>query len=358
MKVMVWCAARGGMRSVVEAYQRDGFLERENVRLIASYCDGSFLKRQTVLLRALVAFVACLLRHRVELVHCHAAMRGSFWRKGLFASIARLFGIPVILHLHGSEMKPFYVSQRPFVQRLIRSRLEQASLVVVLSQSWKDFVQSIAPGARVTIVPNYVTVPEPIERSSRVGREILFLGLVGQRKGVYDLIESFLPLRDAHPEARLVIGGNGETEKAAALIRDRGLDAEVVLAGWIDGPAKTELLHRCGIYVLPSHNEGLPMSVLEAMAVGLPVVTTRAGGIPELVTDGVDGILIDAGDRTALTRALTRLVEDESLRERLGEAGRRRVEQTYSDRVVLPLLHQIYAEIGRSDLGTTVRVRT
>lgn len=347
MKVMIWSASRGGMRSVVEGYVADGFIAKENVRLIHSYADAGFVARQWIALRALAELFLVLATNRVELVHVHAAMRGSFWRKGLFSSLARLFGVPVVLHLHGSEMKPFYAAQRPAVQRLIRRHLEKADRVIVLSESWRDFVSGIAPAARIAVVPNYVALPPLPDPAGRSPRDILFLGLIGPRKGTFDLIEAFATLAADRPDARLTIGGNGQIDEAAELIGARGLEGRAVLAGWVDGPRKAELLARSSIYTLPSFNEGLPMSVLEAMAAGLAVVTTRVGGIPELIEDGIDGLLIDAGDRAALAAALARLLDEPDLRERLARAARARIEAKYNSAAVLPLLHRIYAEVAR-----------
>ena len=344
---MIWNAARGGMRSVVEAYDRDGFLAQENVTLIAAYADGGFVARQVVLLKGLARFLAAAARRQADLVHIHAAMRGSFWRKGLFASIARAFGIPVLLHLHGSEMKLFYGSLPGWAQRLAPRHLERATAVLVLSQSWRDFILTIAPRATVIVVPNYVAVPPLPDPAARVPGEVLFLGLVGDRKGVFDLVPAFARVVSAHPGARLVIGGNGEIARAQAAIDAAGLNAAVQLAGWIEGADKEALLARASVYVLPSHNEGLPMSVLEAMARGVPVVTTRVGGIPELVTDGVDGVLIDAGDRQALADGIGALLADDDYRARVAAAGRARIETHYSDRAVLPLLRRIYADARR-----------
>lgn len=347
MRVMIASASRGGMRSVVEAYERDGFLNAQNVRVIHAYAEGRFAARQILLLRALAAFILCLLTNRVELVHCHAAMWGSFWRKGLFASIARLFKIPVVLHLHGSEMKLFWAAQAPWVRHLIRRHLEKASRVVVLSESWKAFIETIAPGARITVVPNYVRIPPPADPAGRSAGMVLFLGLVGPRKGAFDLIRAFAAIRNDHPQARLVLGGNGQLAEAAVLAADLRIEDSVVLAGWVDGDAKAALLRTAPIYVLPSYNEGLPISILEAMAAGATVVTTRVGGIPELVTDGIDGTLLEPGDLGGLATALTTLLGDAGLRTRLADAGRRRVENHYSPNAVLPLLHRIYAEVRR-----------
>jgi len=314
------------------------------VTLVAAYVDGGFVRRQFAFLIGLGRFLFLLTTRRIGLVHIHAAMRGSFWRKGLFASIARLFGKPVILHLHGSEMKPFYAGLPRWAQALARRNLEKASYVIALSESWRSFIGEIAPAARVRVLPNYVNIPPLPDGAGRRAGDILFLGLVGDRKGVFDLLPAFASVHEAHPDARLTIGGNGEVERAARMIAELGLGSAASLPGWIDGEAKKALLERASIYILPSHNEGLPVSVLEAMSYGLAVITTRVGGIPELIRDGVDGLLVDAGDERAIGSALDRLLSDDALRERLMTAGRARVEQCYSDKVVLPMLDAIYRD--------------
>ena len=344
MNVMIWNAARGGMRSVVEAYRRDGFVADQNIHLIAAYGDGGFLARQWLLLKGLAEFTGLLLRRKVSLVHIHAAMRGSFWRKGLFASLARLGGVPVILHLHGSEMQPFYQSQTAWVQALIRRHLERATRVIVLSQSWERFVHSIAPPARIVIVPNHVALPPPVAPQDRQQNTILFLGLVGDRKGVFDLLPAFAQVLEKHPQSRLVIGGNGEVKRAQSVVLTLGIAHAVDLAGWIGPDDKARLLARAGIYTLPSHNEGLPVSVLEAMAYGLPVVTSHAGGLPELIRDGENGLLIEAGDKDAIAAALICLLDDAALRADLGAKARTEITTHYSDLVILPRLRAIYEE--------------
>lgn len=343
---MIWNAGRGGMRSVVEGYISDGFIDRENIYLINSYGDGGFLTRQIILLRALAVFSWCLIRHRIGLVHCHAAMRGSFWRKGLFASLARLRGVPVVLHLHGSEMKLFYRSQCPIVQKLIRRHLRKATRVIALSEGWKEFVESIAPGVRVVVLPNYVKVSDSVNAENRSAQTILFLGIVGPRKGTFDLIRAFHRIHESHPGAQLIVAGNGQIAEAEELVAHLKLNGRVIIAGWAGDEARAKLLEKASIFALPSYNEGLPMSVLEAMAAGLAVVTTRVGGIPELITDSVDGMLLEPGNPQKLADAIATLLDDAELCARIGNAGQKRVLDHYSRRIVLPALHNIYATVS------------
>lgn len=343
--VMLCSAGPGGMRSVVESYRRDGLFDKWDVRWLHTHVDGNLAQRLRVMLLALGQFVAWAFSKQVTLVHAHVAMRGSFWRKSLFASLARLFHIPVIFHLHGSETKVFYAQQGRLGKRLITRQFEKASMVILLSESWREFVLKIAPRARVAVVPNYVRLPVLTTRPSKRRVRILFLGVLGHRKGIYDLLEAMPRVLAANPDVELMVGGNGEIDVVRSKVSAARLEQNVSVLGWVSGDQKEELLRGADILVLPSYNEGFPMSLLEAMSYGLPVIASRAGGIPELVRDGVDGILVDAGDVGAIGAAVLRLAIDPAERARMGDAARRRVESHFSDRQLLPEIDRLYERV-------------
>jgi len=350
--VMICTATRGGMLSVVERYLADGIFFRWNVILLNSTIEGRFPLRLFTGAKALLRLIGLLLRRQVGLVHCHAAMRRSFWRKSLFGFASRLAGVPVVFHLHGSEMKTFVEEQPALLQHFIGWILAKQSVVVVLSNSWLSYVKSISPKANVEILPNYVEVPE-LRNNADGGKDgdvaLLFLGLVGIRKGIYDLLPAFKNALTQVPALRLIIGGNGEVERARALAVELGIENHVVFVGWVSGAVKVDLLRRAQIYVLPSYNEGLPVSLLEAMSWQVPVISTRVGGIPELVREGVDGLLIDAGDRAALSSAIIELAQNAELREKMGIAARDQVERNFSKNVILPRLEGIYRSLIYAD---------
>lgn len=152
----------------------------------------------------------------------------------------------------------------------------------------------------------------------------LFLGRLGKRKGCYDLIEAIAMLPPRQRERlRVVLAGDGDVEGVAASAARAGISHLVDFPGWIDPQARAGLLAGADMVLLPSHEEGLPMAVLEGMAAGRLVITTPVGGIPEVVTDGRNGLLVEPGAVSALSEALGRAIDDAELRHRLGEAAAR-----------------------------------
>jgi glycosyltransferase involved in cell wall biosynthesis len=256
-------------------------------------------------------------------------------------------GKPIIFHLHGSEFQLF-AEQRcgPLGRSLIRFALCKSARVIALSPQWKTWLENFAPGCRVRVIPNLVVMP-PVPRSRpREAYTLLFLGCLGERKGIYSLLEAIALLHPRFPRLRLLAGGDGELERVAARAKALGIANAVEILGWVTGEQKDKLLSAATVYVLPSHNEGLPMGVLEAMSWGLPVVTTPVGGIPEAVTHGVEGFLVQPGDVPKLAEAISKLLVDPERRERMGIAARERVEKQFAAEVIIPQLEALYRELG------------
>jgi glycosyltransferase involved in cell wall biosynthesis len=362
---MLCTAAPGGMAEVVASLRRSGLFERFPTRVLVTHRRTHLAGRLAIALGALARLAWLLATRRVALVHAHVAMRGSFWRKALFLGLARAFGVPTVVHLHGSTFVEFYEHEcGPLRQRLVRRTLEGAAAVIALSESWRAYLARIVPAARVVVIPNMVdaaAVQAGIERSGarRSASGILFLGEIGKRKGAYDLVCVLAQVAAAHPEVRLVAGGSGELEEVRRLARELGVERHLELPGWVSGEAKARLLAEAAIYVLPSYNENLPVSILEAMAAGLPVVSTRVGGIPDAVRHGTEGLLVMPGAKEELAESLLRLLADSGLARRMGESGRRRVAAEFSPAAVLGALERLYgATCAPSTIPTAGRPGT
>lgn len=345
--LMLCTAARGGMRTVVESYRDDGLFDRWNVKLIFTHDEGGWIKKLYMFTKALFIYSYYIFFTRVALVHNHSAMRGSFWRKNVFSAIARLRSVPVILHLHGSEMESFYSNSSDRSKRMISNILSNVSSVMVLSNSWSAFIEKIAPKAQVDIIYNYVKVPDRHTESMHDGVvKILFLGLLGKRKGIYDLVEVANRLKNKGLSFEFWIGGNGEFEKVNSLVEENKLTDCIKMLGWIDKQTKEQYLEKTDIYILPSYNEGLPMSVLEAMSWQIPVISTSVGGIPELIRDREDGFIVEPGNLDQIESALEELIASESLRLTMGKSAKSRIESGFSKEVIHPKIDALYKKVG------------
>jgi len=256
--------------------------------------------------------------------------------------------VPTILHLHGGEFPIFYEREcGSLSKKFVRYVFDKVSRIVVLSSTWKTWVQGISANPHVEVIYNPVLMPDKTQIwETRRHGTVLFMGQIQKQKGIYDLLEAAAKVSAVNPDFRLLVGGEGELTKAQACVAELGVGDKVQLLGWINGVDKERYLAEAMVYVLPSYFEGLPMSILEAMAVGLPVLSTPIGGIPEEVTDGVEGFLVEPGDIDALTARLFQLLDDPGLARRMGEAARQKVERLFSSDAVLPDLERIYAELG------------
>jgi len=343
---------RGGIASVVGVLRADGLFEREGIAYIATHAEGGRLDKLGSALRGLWRTGrACLgASRRPAIVHVHAGSHASFLRKSLVLLMARMGGARTVFHLHGGGFRRYaLVEAGPLLRRWIRHTLETSSRVIALSPGWAAWVRDYAPRARVEVVPN--PVPEPAHltphaaRSEAEAGRILFLGRLDPAKGVDELLQACAALADRHPRLRLVLGGNGKLDWVRRRADELGIAGRVETPGWLDGAARDAQLARAWLFCLPSHAEGMPMSVLEAMAAGAPVVATRVGGIPETLADGALGLLVPPHDVAALAGAIGRLLDDGQLHARLACAARGAVERHYSAGVVCGRLAALYAQL-------------
>ena len=340
---------RGGVTAVVEVLRAAGLFEREGVAYVATHAAGGRLAKLGAALRGLWQAARICLRARPAIVHVHAASHASFLRKSLVLLLGRLVGARTIFHLHGGGFRRFAQHDAgPLLRRWIRHTLEASTRVIALSGAWAGFVREVAPRAQVEVVPNAVPLPALDSRRGRPepGR-ILFLGRITPGKGVGELLEAAAALAARHPALRLVLAGEGELAWARRRAAELGVAERLELPGWLDGAACEAELARAWLFCLPSHAEGLPMAMLEAMAAACPVVASSVGAIPEALRGGADGVLVAPRDAGALAGAIGRVLGDAGLHAQLARAGRARIETTYSTDIVCGRLAAIYQQLVR-----------
>jgi glycosyltransferase involved in cell wall biosynthesis len=355
---------RGGIASVIETYRALGWFERWQAEYVATHCDGTQGRKLVAALRALARFTWLLARDGRAVLHVHSASRASFWRKCAFMSIGIAAGCPVLLHLHGGAFRRFYEDECGPVRRyVVRFFLDRAARVIVLSDSMRAWIRAVSRNPRVDCIPN----PAPATRSeiryswNCVGSPfLLFVGRIERDKGVFDLLEAFCAVRRSIPELALVCAGDGDREALARRAAELGIADGLHLPGWLDPCAIQYLLERAAAFVLPSHVEGQPMSLLEAMSTRTPVVASRVGAIPELVSDRVTGYLVDPGDTAALEQSLREVLLDPRASARIARAAHALVVERHGPERVLGLLAAAYRYAGlvpRASTPTALRER-
>lgn len=286
---------------------------------------------------------------RPDLIHVHVADGTSFWRKLLYIEQAHAAGIPTVAHLHGAWMEDFH--DRSAANRAaIRRMFSIVDLVMPLHGRMAERVRQWAPGpVRVEVLYNpvvceeFTPLPQPVQQPL-----VLMMGVLHERKGPFDLLRAAPEILRRVPDARFVFGGNGDLDGMRRLAQELGVSEQVELLGWVAGEEKLAAFRRAAVYCLPSHFENLPVSIIEAMAMGLPVVATDVAGIPEEVVEGQTGFLVPPRRPEQLAARLSELLLDPALRARMGLAARQRALQLFDNEVVVERLVALWRSVARA----------
>lgn len=290
---------KGGMASVLKAYSDiyDPFYFEKSTK------EGNILIKLLLLIKIFIVIPYYVFCKNIEIIHIHSASGNSFIRKRMIINYCTLFPVKIVFHLHGGQ---FHLFTERYGKEKIRKILDKCEIVIVLSHQWKDFIIKTFGHKNIQVINNIISVPNkyPIKKTDNKFR-VLFLGKIGEGKGIFDLLQVIRSDKEYFKDKLLLkVGGNGEVEKLKKEIQENQLEGIVEYAGWVSGNKKIELLNECDLYALPSYNEGLPISVLEAMSYGKAILSTRIGGIPVIVRDKKNGFLIEPGDLKAIKEAL------------------------------------------------------
>jgi glycosyltransferase involved in cell wall biosynthesis len=297
-----------------------------------------------------------------DIIHTHTAKAGTLGRLAALVynvTRPRAKRALVVHTFHGHVLSGYFGPAASRLARLTEWGLAGVGdVVLTLSPRQRhDIVHRfrIAPEHKVRIVPPAVDIEPllgvgPPNAAARVRRgfppDAFVIGYVGRFAPIKDLatlLRAFGVVAERLPQARLMLVGGGETRgELERLTTTLGMDGRVVFSGWLNTLA--DVYEVCDVVALSSLNEGTPLTVIEAMAAGRPVVATAVGGVPDLVEDGVTGLLVPAGDGVALARALLELGEDECARAKMRLAGRERAErQFHPDRATSEVM-RVYSE--------------
>jgi glycosyltransferase involved in cell wall biosynthesis len=297
----------------------------------------------------LMQFPIVLIVQNPKLIHIHTTDYLPFWESSIYVFIAKMFFKKTILHIHATTFDKFYKDSNVVLSFLIRKTLHMADKIIVLSPRWKNFFTKLIPERKLVIIPNGVSVSvfnNQLKRKafSSDDIQVLFIGgKESKRKGVYDILKAIPIVVKKHTKNILFLFvGRTDVNKLRNFCEKKGISNHVKILGYIENDSMMEIMATADIYVLPSYAEGLPIAMLEAMAAGLPVVSTPVGSIPEVIEEGVNGFLVKPGDHNALAARIIELTRNERLRKRMGINNMEKIRKEYSMKKVMERLGIVY----------------
>jgi len=306
---------------------------------------------------ALFKLCRLMRREKPHIVHTHTATAGLLGRLA-----ARLAGVPVILHtFHGHVLRGYFGPLRSkalvWMERFL-ARLSDCIVTVSEGQRRELAGYGIAPLEKITVVPLGFELEALLACESHRGELRRELGLAYENK-LIGIVARLVPIKnhrlflraakvvaEAMPQAGFLVVGDGELrEELEAYARDLGLDGRVLFTGWRrDLP---RLYADLDVVALTSINEGTPVSLIEAMAAGVPVVATGVGGVPDVVVDGETGHLVEAGDVKGMAEAIIELLRDPEKAREMGQEGREAVYPRFAVQTLMANVEGLYAELLR-----------
>ena len=341
--------SQGGISSVVNGWFDSAMPERADIRYLDCSIDGSKFAKLAVGCCSL--FKTMLFARKYDLAHIHMGGGNSYKRERLFVKAAVNAGVPAVLHIHDGLFRILWKERSDQAGReRIRETLEACARVVVLSTEMEGYIRSnVSEAVRTVCIPNGIVCHSPMLPKQR--GTVLFLGHFDDNKNADAIVRAMGLLKERGLAAKAYFCGDGDVDGHLKLVRQLGLEDTCEYLGWVSGQKKQKLLDRCSIFCLPSKNEAMPVSLLEAMSNCLAAVVTPVGGMLDIVDDGITGRFVAIGDEGSLADVLCDLVEHESLRSGIANAGRRKVLESFSVDVTINRVLGLYREVLQEARG-------
>ena len=337
-------AGRGGISSVVQGYYSSGIMDRLGIQYYPTHKDGTRFDKLLFYVKAISKIAVNMQKY--QLVHVHTASLWSYRRLFPIVLLSKILRKKTVIHLHGGKFDIYYSQSFSLEQLFIEYGFSLADKIILLSKEWSNKAQIFLDAQKTVVIQNSVPfrklTRETLIRKGKKPRILLFMGDMLARKGVYDILTALKLLNCMQLKLKLFLCGQGETEKVKQRASDLDLDSFVVVPGWVSGEKKQGLLERAYIYLFPSYREQLPISLLEAMATGTPVITTPVGGIPSVVKEGFNGFLVPVNSPEQIASRIEKILSDESLWHGLSRNAFETVERSFSVENMEEQLRELY----------------
>lgn len=329
---------RGGISTLISEILNSDLNSDFAVEYIESQAeDFKGFNKLILALKAVFLFVVKILTKNPSLVYVHIGSNASLYRESFFVVLAKIFGKKTVAHFHAGNVDEYLEKQSKSGRKFISWAIGQSDKLIAVSKDSAEKLQKLAPKNEIEIIVNAIdTKPfefsqNRFENRSTIVR-LLFVGAMGKLKGETDLADAIKIISTKNTDFRVsFLGFGGENlQKYCAEIR---IENFIEFVGAVSLTERLAFFEKADIFVLPTYAEAMPMSVIEAMAAGLPIVSTTVGGIPELIEESEEGFLIEPANAQKLAEKLSILISDKDLRIKMGKKAQEKVGKELDFRV-------------------------
>ncbi len=334
--------------------------------------DSSFLKRKIRVKSSsgiinlmfqciqVMQFIYLVMKNNCKIIHVSLSSYHGFYKGSVFIMLAALLRKRKIIHLHSGDFKVFYQKHNKTMKRFIRYIFEKGDLIIVLSIYWKKILADdfdILP-EKVTVLNNcygyqfndfIATIQKQLTERENNHINLLFIGEINENKGIFDLIKICKKLIQYRHDFILRIAGEeklkGMKRKLWDTVDSGHMADSIKFMGEVRGEEKLRLFQQSDILILPSYSENFPVVIIEAMRMGLPILTTPVSSIPEIVANRENGYLIEPGDIRTFVDKIIDLSKNKKLREKMALRNQKKALAEYNPIHYVMRLSRIYDRV-------------
>ena len=331
---------------------------RPTIGLIKDIYDYSLLfnigfinmfRSALITLYHLIKFPIILITTKSEIIHINTTDYWVFLESSIYVLISKIFLRKTILHIHATTFHKFYNNSNYIIKKFIIKTLKMTDKIIILSLRQKKLYMKFVIEDKLSVIHNVTNYKIFQNQSKRKLSEtniikVLFIGgEEAKRKGIYDIIKAIPIVVNKYGENILFIFlGRCNTNKLRDICKINNIQKYVDFKGYVKESVKIKIMNSSDIFVLPSYAEGLPISILEAMAAGLPIISTPVGSIPDVIKEEVHGYLIDPGDYYTLANRIILLAEDSRLRSNMRKINKNTILIKYDINLLVNKISELY----------------
>jgi len=293
-----------------------------------------------------------LIYSRPDIVQVFPSSYWGYWRHWFYLLMSKPFVPNTILHVLNA-IDIFYENVGRLQKFIIKQSLNSANLYLLQSYGLAKWVEQysqrkvvgIFNGIHLDIIPS--DQAKFVSFSNKEALVGITIGKLGTTKGTYDILGAIANIKADNEIVNWIFVGGGDIDTFQRIANDYGITEQVAFCGSVADKTKWQLLMGADFFCLPSYEEGQPISIIEAMAVGLPIISSEVGSIPEIIEDGVNGFIIVPGDQQALAHSVQKLCRDTFIRQQMRENSARFSQERHDIRQLFEKLGDIYTELMR-----------